>query len=170
MTDAEHENVSQEVAGDQVKDVAQATTSPLFTVHVTVILETSSALVTTIPLLIPPFITLPQQSTPIPTPESSTAPTTTITSLLSSIFPNLQQLTPILTPTTTKATTSTTVVPDLETLSAIYQRLSDIENEVKTLRNVDHSSTIRAAVKSEVPIVVKEYLGTSLDDALHKAI
>ncbi|GJW59625.1 hypothetical protein Tco_0108960 [Tanacetum coccineum] len=37
-------------------------------------------------------------------------------------------------------------------------------------RNVDYSSSIRAAVKSEVPIIVKEYLGKSLDDALHKAL
>ncbi|GKF12121.1 hypothetical protein Tco_0050047, partial [Tanacetum coccineum] len=44
------------------------------------------------------------------------------------------------------------------------------KNEVKTLRNVDHSSAIRADVKSGVPIVVKEYIGTSRDDALHKAL
>ncbi|GJX54551.1 hypothetical protein Tco_0282920 [Tanacetum coccineum] len=98
------------------------------------------------------------------------APATTITSLLSSLFPNIQQSTPIPTPTTIKATTSTTVEPDSETLSAIHQRLFDIENEVKTPRNVDNSSTICATVKSKVPIVVKEYLGTSLDDALHKAL
>ncbi|GKF73138.1 hypothetical protein Tco_0219470, partial [Tanacetum coccineum] len=168
--DVEHENVSQEVAGDQDKDETQATaTVALATQKTEVPLQSSSILsdyaskflnfdnipsgetkiismmdvkvqhedpsIHTSPLLTIPVFVIP---------ESSTAPTTTITSLLSSIFPNLQQLTPILTPTTTKATTSTTVVPDPETLSAIYQRLSDIENEVKTLRNVDHSSTIRA--------------------------
>ncbi|GJU81900.1 hypothetical protein Tco_1284265 [Tanacetum coccineum] len=85
-------------------------TSPLLTVTVTVILETSSAPATTIPLPIPPFITLPQQSKLIPTP------------------------------TTTEATTSTTTAADSTTLT------------------------------SEVPIIVKEYLGTSLDDALHKSI
>ncbi|GJZ03725.1 hypothetical protein Tco_0537000 [Tanacetum coccineum] len=69
-----------------------------------------------------------------------------------------------------EATTSTTAVPDSETFSAIHQRLSDVENEAKTLINVDHGSTIRAAVKSEVPIVVKEYLGTSLDNSLYKAL
>nr|GEX33948.1 hypothetical protein [Tanacetum cinerariifolium] len=36
--------------------------------------------------------------------------------------------------------------------------------------HVNHSQAIRAAVKSEVPVVAKEYLGTSLDDALHKAL
>nr|GEV38033.1 retrovirus-related Pol polyprotein from transposon TNT 1-94 [Tanacetum cinerariifolium] len=42
------------------------------------------------------------------------------------------------------------------------------ENKVKTLRNVGHSSAIHAAIKSGVLTVVKEYLGTSLDDALCK--
>nr|GEX24159.1 hypothetical protein [Tanacetum cinerariifolium] len=69
-----------------------------------------------------------------------------------------------------KATTSTTVVPDSSTLITIHQRLSDVENEVNTLRNVDHNAAIRASVKSEVSIIVKEYLETSMDDVLHKAL
>ncbi|GJX95889.1 hypothetical protein Tco_0351687 [Tanacetum coccineum] len=69
-----------------------------------------------------------------------------------------------------KATTSTTTATDSTTLTAIHQRLSDVENEVTTLRNVDHSLAIRADVKSEVRTIVKEYLGISLDDALHKVL
>nr|GEY40479.1 hypothetical protein [Tanacetum cinerariifolium] len=199
MTDAghinaDHENVNQEVAGDQVKDVdkeivttAPATqktevplpssyissdyatkflnfdnipsvdieiiammdikvqhedlssqTSSLLTVPVLVILESSTAPTTTIPPPIPPFIPLPQQSTPVPTP------------------------------TTTEATISTTSAPDFKTHSAIHQRLFDLENKVKTLRNVDHGSTIHATTKSEVQNVVKEYLRNSVDDTLHK--
>ncbi|GJW75109.1 hypothetical protein Tco_0134479 [Tanacetum coccineum] len=160
--DAEHENVNQEVAGDQVKDDAQATvtaapatqkteikvqhedpsiqTSPLFTIHVLVISETSSTPVTTIPLPIPSFIPLPQQSTLIPTP------------------------------TTTEATTSTTDVPDSETLSAIHLRVSNLEKEVKELKNVNHSSALLATIKPEVLTVVNEYLRTSLDDALCKVL
>ncbi|GJS29255.1 hypothetical protein Tco_0489875 [Tanacetum coccineum] len=194
--DAENENVNQEVIGDQVNDDAQATataalatqktevplqsssissdyatkflkfdnilstnteiismmdikvqhedpssqTSPLLIVPVSVITEFLAAPAITIPPPIPPFIPLPQQSTPIPTP------------------------------TTTEATISTTSAPDSSTLTAIHQRLSDLENEVKTLRNVDHNSAIHAAIKSEVPTIVKEYLGTSLDDTLHKVI
>ncbi|GKB65878.1 hypothetical protein Tco_0927290 [Tanacetum coccineum] len=194
--EAEHENINQEVACDQVKDDAQATvtaspatqktevllqssfissdyatkflnfdnipsadteiismmdinvqhedlsihTSPLPTVPVTVILESLTALTTTIPPPIPPFILLPQQSTPIPTPK------------------------------TTEATISTTSASDFSTLIAFHQRLSDLENEVNTLKNVDHNLAIRAAIKSEVPTVVKEYIGTNLDDTLHKVI
>ncbi|GJR42863.1 hypothetical protein Tco_1310966 [Tanacetum coccineum] len=174
--DAEHENVNQEVVGDQVKDVDQATvTAAPATKKIEVPLPISSMSsdyatkflnfdnipsakigiismmdikvqhedqtpATTIPPYIPPFIPLPQQSTPIPTP------------------------------TTIETTISTTSVIDSSTLTAIHQRLSDLENEVKTLRNVDHSSTIHTTIMSEVPTVVKEYLGTNLDGTLHKVI
>nr|GEX01704.1 hypothetical protein [Tanacetum cinerariifolium] len=114
--------------------------SPLLTKPATVILETSPASTTTIPPPISPFIPLPQQSTPIPTP------------------------------ITIEATISTTTAHDSSTLTVIHQRLSDLENEVKTLKNFNHSSAIRIAIKSEVPTVDKEYLGTSLDDTLHKVI
>ncbi|GKD52399.1 hypothetical protein Tco_1281375, partial [Tanacetum coccineum] len=49
-------------------------------------------------------------------------------------------------------------------------RVSDLEKEVKELRNFDHSTTLLATIKSEVPIGVKEYLGTNLGDTLHKSI
>nr|GEW59578.1 reverse transcriptase domain-containing protein [Tanacetum cinerariifolium] len=115
-------------------------TSPLLTVHVTIILKTSSAPATTIPPPISPCIPLPQQSTPIPIP----------------------------TPITTEATTSTIVVPDFETLSTIYLRVSNLEKKVKELKNVDHSSALHVTIKFKVLTVVKEYLGTSLYDALYK--
>nr|GEW66904.1 hypothetical protein [Tanacetum cinerariifolium] len=193
---AKHKEVSQEVAGDQVKDDAQATvtappaiqkievplqsssissdyatkflnfdnipssetkiismmdikvqhedpsirTSPLLIVLVMVILETSTAPATTIPLAILPFIHLQQQSTPIPTP------------------------------TTTEATTSSTDVPDSKTLSAINLKVLNLEKEVKELKNIDHSSALRATIKYEVLTAVKEYLGTSMDYALYKVL
>nr|GEV42596.1 hypothetical protein [Tanacetum cinerariifolium] len=192
--EAEHENVNQEVACDQVKDDAQATvtatpaiqntkvplqssyisskystkflnfdnipsrdteiismmdvkvqhkdpsiqTSPFLTVLVLVILETSSAQVTIIPSPISPFTPLQQQSTPIPT----------------SI--------------TTEATTSTTAIFDSTTLSAIHQRLSDLESKVKTLKNINHSLALHATIRSKVLTIVKKYLETNIDDALHK--
>ncbi|GJY15323.1 retrovirus-related pol polyprotein from transposon TNT 1-94 [Tanacetum coccineum] len=67
-------------------------------------------------------------------------------------------------------TTSTTVVPDSETFSAIHLRVSDLEKEVKELKNVDHSSVLCVIIKYEVLTDVKEYLGTSLDDALYKVL
>ncbi|GKA70247.1 hypothetical protein Tco_0776311 [Tanacetum coccineum] len=46
--------------------------------------------------------------------------------------------------------------------------VSDLEKEVKELKIVDHSSALLATIKSEVLTAVKEYLRTSLDDALYK--
>ncbi|GJS11026.1 hypothetical protein Tco_0367822 [Tanacetum coccineum] len=80
------------------------------------------------------------------------------------------QLTPIPTLTTTEATTSTTAVPDSETLSYFHQRITNLEKDVKKLKTVDHSTSLLLTIKSEVPNSVKEYLGTSLDDALYKVL
>nr|GFA11616.1 hypothetical protein [Tanacetum cinerariifolium] len=41
---------------------------------------------------------------------------------------------------------------------------------VKMLKEVDHKSKILTAYKFEVPTIVKEHLGTSLDDSIHKVI
>ncbi|GJT94716.1 hypothetical protein Tco_1090234 [Tanacetum coccineum] len=129
QVDAENENVSQEVAGDQDKNDAQKTVTA----------------------------SIATQKTKVPL-QSSSISSDYATKFLS--FDNIPS----------EATTSTITATDFSTLTAIHQRLSDVENEVKTLKNVDHGLAIRAAVKSEVPTVVKEYLGTSLDDALYKAL
>ncbi|GJV34436.1 hypothetical protein Tco_1394836 [Tanacetum coccineum] len=50
----------------------------------------------------------------------------------------------------------------------IISILSKLEKEVKELKNFDHSSTLLATIKSEVPMALKEYLGAIIDEALHK--
>ncbi|GJW21103.1 hypothetical protein Tco_0031725 [Tanacetum coccineum] len=144
--DAEHEEVSQEVAGDQVKDDAQATVTTTLDAQKTEVPLQSSSISSDYATKFLNFDNIPSGKT----------------RKISMIDVEVQHEDP--------TTTSTTAVPDSETLFAIHKRLSNVENEVKTLINIDHSSTIHAAVKSEVSIVVKEYLGTSLDDALHKAL
>ncbi|GJW32864.1 hypothetical protein Tco_0052896 [Tanacetum coccineum] len=99
-----------------------------------------------------------------------TASSTTISSLLSLLFPHLQQLTPIPTPIITEATTSTTVVSESETHAAFHRRITNLEKDVKELKIVDHSTALLSTIKSKVPNSVKEYLGKSLDDALHKVL
>nr|GEV54674.1 hypothetical protein [Tanacetum cinerariifolium] len=69
-----------------------------------------------------------------------------------------------------QATTSTIAVTESETLSAIHQRITDLEKDVKELKSVDNPITVIAAIKFEVPNAVKEYLKSSLDDALYKVI
>ncbi|GKB04291.1 hypothetical protein Tco_0832434 [Tanacetum coccineum] len=60
-------------------------------------------------------------------------------------------------------------IPKSETLSAINLRVSDLENE-EVLKQVYHSTSLLATIKSKVPTAAKEYLGTSLGDALHKVL
>ncbi|GJU93958.1 hypothetical protein Tco_1318714, partial [Tanacetum coccineum] len=65
------------------------------------------------------------------------------------------QTSPLLTVPVTKQNTLTTSAPDSSTLTAFHQRLSDLEKEVKKLKNVNHSSALHATIKSEVLAVVK---------------
>ncbi|GJY84834.1 hypothetical protein Tco_0498860 [Tanacetum coccineum] len=60
--------------------------------------------------------------------------------------------------------------PKFEALSALQLKVSDLEKEVKELRNVDHSTALLATIKSEVPTAVKEYRRTNLGDTLHKVL
>ncbi|GJW17028.1 hypothetical protein Tco_0024464 [Tanacetum coccineum] len=86
-----------------------------------------------------------EQSTPLPIPTSSTL-------------------------TTTEAPTSTSVNPESETHTALQHRVSDLEKEVKELKQVDLSTTLRASIRSEVPPAVNKYLGSTLGDALQKEL
>nr|GEW44472.1 hypothetical protein [Tanacetum cinerariifolium] len=124
----------------------------------------------TSPLLTIPVFVIPKHTVLNPSKTVTTAPATTITLLLLSLFPNLHQSTPIPIPTNTKATTLTSSILESETLNAIHHRLLDMEKEVKELKNVHHSSELLSKIKSEIPNVIKEYLGTSLNDALYKVL
>ncbi|GJW86500.1 hypothetical protein Tco_0161840 [Tanacetum coccineum] len=125
------------------------------------VLGTSSLL--TIPVSVIPKKDVINQSEIVTT---SLAPT--ISLLFSSLYPALQQIAQILTPTITKATTSTTAVPDSETLVALQLRVTNLKKDVKELKDVDKSTKIISTIQSEVPKAIKEYLGSSLDDAMYK--
>ncbi|GJV63627.1 hypothetical protein Tco_1474455 [Tanacetum coccineum] len=151
-----HKEINPEAASAQVQNVAQATTivAPATQMQLLMFLNqvqfiishptmkpcviVTAAPTTTTPPPRPPFFTTPQQSTPIPRP------------------------------TTTEAITATIAILKSTTLSAIHQRVSDLEKEVKILRNVNHNSLILTTIMSEVPIAVKECLGTNLEDTLNK--
>ncbi|GJT40295.1 hypothetical protein Tco_0940160 [Tanacetum coccineum] len=120
-------------------------------------------------LTIPVFV-IPEQDVINQSETVTTSPAPTISSLISSLYPALQQISPIPTPTTTEATTSTIVVPDTETLTALHQRIDDLEKDVKELKDVDNSTKVISTIQSEFLKAVKEYLGSSLDDAMHKVI
>ncbi|GJR33413.1 hypothetical protein Tco_1109645 [Tanacetum coccineum] len=48
--------------------------------------------------------------------------------------------------------------------------ITNLEKDVKELKTVDHSTSLLSTIKSEVLNAIKEYLGTSLDDALYKRL
>ncbi|GJW15447.1 hypothetical protein Tco_0019580 [Tanacetum coccineum] len=141
----EHEEVSQEVVDDQVKDDTQAIVTAAPATQKTEVPLQRSSISSDYATKFLNFVNIPSGEIEI----------------ISMMDIKAHHEYP-------KATISTTYAPDSSTLTAFHKRLFDLENEVKTLRNVDHSSAIRAVIKSEVPTIVKEYLGTNLDDTLHK--
>ncbi|GJY09454.1 hypothetical protein Tco_0377639 [Tanacetum coccineum] len=128
LTDAEP--TDEEKGDEEITDSGHFHTSPLLTILVSVI---------------------PEHIIVNPSKTVTTTSTTTIFSLLSSLLPSLQQLTPIPTPTTTEAITSTTIVPDSKTLTALHQRIADLEKDVKELKDVDNSTKVISTIQSEVP-------------------
>ncbi|GKB88451.1 hypothetical protein Tco_0960723, partial [Tanacetum coccineum] len=196
MTVDVHVNINQEGAGNQVKDDAQATHKtegpilsssissdydakylnfdniPPVDVEVVSMLDINvqHEVPRTSPLLTIPVFIIPEHTVVNPPEIVTTASLTIISSLLSLLFPHLQQLTPIPTPTTTEATTSITVVSESETLAAFHQRITNLEKDVKEFKIFDHSTALLSIIKFEVPNAVKEYLGTSMDDALYKVL
>ncbi|GJU52984.1 hypothetical protein Tco_1226698 [Tanacetum coccineum] len=167
LTDADHDNVTQEKTYDQDEDDAYFLnldnipptdteinsmmnidvhheepsnhTPPLFTIHVTVIPETSTTTTTTIPPPIPPFTPLPHRSTPTPTP-------------------------------TTEATTSLPVIPDFSSLFGFNQRVSIIENELSKVKQADQSAQLLTTIKSQIPAMIDAHLDTRIGDSIQKAL
>ncbi|GJT47277.1 hypothetical protein Tco_0955992 [Tanacetum coccineum] len=99
----------------------------------------------------------------------SVAPVTTLPLPSVSTIPLIphQTTAPILTPPIiTDAPTITTVVPELDALSAVQLRVAKLEKDVSELKKIDHSAKDLAAFKSQVPTVVEHYLGSKIGDDL----
>ncbi|GJS27520.1 hypothetical protein Tco_0488140 [Tanacetum coccineum] len=89
--------------------------------------------------------------------------TTTSTPLTTSLT------TPIPTPPIiSTATTTTPTTPNL--LPEVIQRVFALEKEVKELKQVDHSIIALASVRSHVPSVMNECLGSTLGDTHQKVL
>ncbi|GKA33056.1 hypothetical protein Tco_0719423 [Tanacetum coccineum] len=172
MTVDGHVNVNQEGASNQVKDDAQATQktdapiprSSISSNYAAKFLNFDNIPPTDTELLSMMDINV-QHEVPLTT---TLAPT--ISLLLSSLYPTLQQIEPIPTPITFEATISTTVVPDFETLTILHQRIIYLAKDVKELKDVDNSTKVISTIQSKVQKAIKEYLRSSLDDAMHKGI
>ncbi|GJW59276.1 hypothetical protein Tco_0106007 [Tanacetum coccineum] len=73
-------------------------------------------------------------------------------------------------PINTEATTITTSLPKITLFIALQLRVGRLEQEMSEVKKTNHSADVLASIKSQVPTVVNEYLGTKLDDALLKIL
>ncbi|GKF95148.1 hypothetical protein Tco_0287883, partial [Tanacetum coccineum] len=63
-----------------------------------------------------------------------------------------------------------TQVPNTEAVKSVVERFTELERVVKELKQADHSTTILTSIISQVPLVVKEYLGSNLPYAFQKVL
>ncbi|GJR21498.1 hypothetical protein Tco_0970025 [Tanacetum coccineum] len=73
-------------------------------------------------------------------------------------------------PINTEATTIITSLPEITPFISLQLRVARLEQEMSEVKKTDHSADVLASIKSQVPTVVDEYLGTKLDDALLKIL
>ncbi|GJT21412.1 hypothetical protein Tco_0891349 [Tanacetum coccineum] len=107
----------------------------------------------------------PIPETPLVAPVTTLLPPPSVSTIL------LQTTTPILSPLiTTEASTITTVIPESNALTVVQLRVAKLENDVSKLKKIDHSAKALASLKSQVPTVVENYLGSKIGDDLQKVL
>ncbi|GJW28371.1 hypothetical protein Tco_0045246 [Tanacetum coccineum] len=147
MIVAGHVNVNQEGTGNQVKDDAQATQKNEGPIPSSFILSDYAA-----KYLI--FDNIPSVDTEV------------VSMLDINVQHEVLRTLPFL-------TISVFVIPEHTVVNLpeiVTTAITDLEKDIKELKTVDHSSILLLTIKFEVPKAVKEYLGTSMDDALHKVL
>ncbi|GKC55616.1 hypothetical protein Tco_1083214 [Tanacetum coccineum] len=113
-----------------------------------------------------PSVLTPVQETPLATPVT-TLPPPSVTTIPPA--PLQQSTTPIPSPPIiTYAPTMTIAVHESDALSAIQLRVAKLEKDVFELKLIDHSAKALSILKSQVPMVVEQYLGSKIGDDLQK--
>nr|GEU78828.1 reverse transcriptase domain-containing protein [Tanacetum cinerariifolium] len=69
-------------------------------------------------------------------------------------------------PITTDAPTIITVVPEFDALFVVQLRVAKLEKDVSELKKIDHSTKSLATLKSQVTMVIEQYLGSKISDDL----
>nr|GEW66958.1 hypothetical protein [Tanacetum cinerariifolium] len=104
---------------------------------------------------------------------ASSAIVTTLPSLFVSATPSVPQqtTTPIPTPTiTTDAPTVTTAISESDALFVVQLRVAKLEKYVSDLKKIDLSAEALAALKTQAPFVVDNYLGSIVGDVFKKEL
>ncbi|GJT21657.1 hypothetical protein Tco_0891594 [Tanacetum coccineum] len=121
-----------------------------------------------------PVSVITKPTVPTPVQESpSTAIATTLPPPFVSTTPSVPQPTTTLIPTptiTTDAPTVTAAVPESNALNAVELRVSKLEKDVFELKTVDRSTEALAILKSQVPFIVDNYLGSKVGDVFQKEL
>ncbi|GKA21317.1 hypothetical protein Tco_0701306 [Tanacetum coccineum] len=129
--------------------------------------QSLSVLSVSISMISEPTVLTPVQESP------STATATTLPPPFVSTTPSVPQqtTTPILTPTIiTDAPTVTTAVPESNALIVVELRVAKLEKDVSELKTVDYSTEALAILKSQVPSIVDNYLGSKVRDVFQKEL
>ncbi|GKC87377.1 hypothetical protein Tco_1148026 [Tanacetum coccineum] len=124
-------------------------------------------------LRVPVFvISKPTVLTPVQETSSAT-PVTTLPPRSISTTPPVPQQTTTLIPTppiTTDAPIITTVVFKSNALSVVQLRVAKLEKDVSKLKKIDLFAKALAALKTQVPSVVDNYLGSKVGDVFQKEL
>ncbi|GJU78776.1 hypothetical protein Tco_1275846 [Tanacetum coccineum] len=150
--------------GDQFLKVS-SDTSLVSTVKDTTDAEINSLL--DIKIQYEPSVLTQVQETPLVSP-IITLPPPSVSTIPSGPY---QTTAPIPTPPiTTDAPTIAIVVLESDALSAVQLRVAKLEKDVFELKKIDYSAKGLVALKSQVPMVVEQYLGSKIGDDLQTVL
>ncbi|GKC44897.1 hypothetical protein Tco_1062619, partial [Tanacetum coccineum] len=131
-------------------------------------LQSPSVLIVLVSVIFEPKILSPIPEIRTESPVTTTLPPPPIISTIAIVQ---QTTTPIPTPPiTTKALPVTTIVPKSDTLFIVQLRVTKLEKDVSELKKIDHSAKALTSLKSQVPMVIDNYLGSKLNDSLYKVL
>ncbi|GJX09790.1 hypothetical protein Tco_0199649 [Tanacetum coccineum] len=128
-------------------------------------IQSPSVLTVPVSVISEPLVLTPIPETPLVAPATTLLPPSSVVTMSPVL---LQTKTPIPTPPITTEASPVTTIP--YPLPAIIQRLFVLEKDVQDLKEVNNTTIIRASLRSEIPLAVNAYLGSSLGDALQKVL
>nr|GEV79576.1 hypothetical protein [Tanacetum cinerariifolium] len=147
MTVAGYVNINQEGVGNQVKDDAQATQ------------KTEGPILSS-------FISSDYAAKYLNFDSISPVNTEVVSMLDINVQHEVPRTTPLL-------TIPLSVIPEhivFNPPEIVITAITNLDKDVKELKTVNYSATLFSTLKSKVPNAIKEYLGTSLDDAFYKVL
>ncbi|GJZ20982.1 hypothetical protein Tco_0558021 [Tanacetum coccineum] len=86
-----------------------------------------------------------------------------------SVIPELTQQLPSTPPLPVTEDPATPVI-NIEVVDSFLHKFHALEKDVQELKQVDHSAAILESIKSQVPSIVKDSLGSNIGDELQKVL